>query len=74
MIHQCDGFSNYQSIDLVRLGFTDIVLPQSGGLYRIDDTDVQTFGDKERNQVVAIMSSGLKTNDDVIQFKGIELG
>jgi len=24
--------------------------------------------------VVAIVSSGFKTNDDVIQFKGIELG
>lgn len=57
VIHHSSGFGDYQSIDLVRLGLADVVLPQGGRLDRVDHTDVEAFGNKERNQVVAIVSS-----------------
>ena len=74
IIHQGDGFSNQQGVHLVSLGLADIVFPQSGCLDRVDHTDIEAFSDKEGNQVVAIVSSRFKTNDDAVLLKRTEFG
>ena len=74
ILHQSNGFGDHQSIDLVCLGLADIVFPQGGCLDRVDHTDVEALSDKERNQVVAIVSCRLKTDDDAVLLKRTEFG
>jgi hypothetical protein len=74
VIHRGNGFGDHQSIDPVSLGFADIVLPHGGRLDRVDQADAETFRDKEIHQVVAIVSSRFKTNDDAVLLERTEFG
>ena len=52
---QHKSFRNDVSVNLIRLGFPDVVLSEGRGLDRVDDTDLMTVINKVTNKVVAVV-------------------
>ena len=61
-----DRLRDGEGIDLIGLGFPDVVFPEDRGLDRVDNTDLAALADKEADKVVAIVSRRLKTDDDAV--------
>ena len=73
ILHEQEGSCDQNGVDLVRLGFADVVLPQACSLYRIDDTDLVIVGNKVLDQVVAVVSRRFKTDDEPVFAERIQL-
>jgi len=46
------GFGNHKGVHPVRLRFTDVVIPQSGCLDRVQDTETVPFGEKNSTRLL----------------------
>ena len=66
VFHKHQSLCNNNGVDLIRLGFADVVFPQGCSLYRVDDTDLVIAGNKVLDQVVAIVSRRFKTDDEPV--------
>ena len=73
ILHQ-KSLSNDVSVDLIRLGFAQIVFAHGRRFDRVEYTHFKGTGNKVSYKVVAIVCRRFKTDDDVVRIEGIESG